>query len=114
MVDDNILEECRFRFVLLQCLYEIHMLRLRYANTIILLLKYDLDAAYQRLSVVLQYALLCRIAFMNMVYFCFRLFFGLKPAPALFSLVSEFIAELAHARRYRHITNLFFGKIWSS
>ena len=95
MVDDDILEECRFGFVLLQCLYEIHMLRLRYVNMIILLSKYDLDAAYRRLSVVLRYALLCGIAFLNMVYFCFRLPFGSKPAPALFSLVSEFIAELA-------------------
>ena len=30
-----------------------------------------------------------------MVYFCFRLPFGSKPAPALFSLISEFITELA-------------------
>ena len=95
MVDDEILEECRFGFVLLQCLYEIHMLRLRYATMIILLSKYDLDAAYRRLSVALRYALLCGLAFMNLVYFCFRLPFGSKPAPALFSLVSEFIAELA-------------------
>ena len=95
MVDDDILEECRFGFVLLQCLYEIHMLRLRYATMIILLSKYDLDAAYRRLSVALRYALLCGIAFLNMVYFCFRLPFGSKPAPALFSLVSEFIAELS-------------------
>ena len=62
----------------------------------ILLSKYDLDAAYCRLSVLLQYALLCGVvAFLNQAYFCFRLPFGSKPAPALFSLVSEFIAELS-------------------
>ena len=46
MVDNNILEECRLGFVLLQCLHEIHMLRQRYINIITLLSKYDLDAAY--------------------------------------------------------------------
>ena len=57
MVDDDILEECRFGFVLLQYLYKIHMLRLRYINMSILLSKYDLDATYRRLSVLLRYAL---------------------------------------------------------
>ena len=53
MVDNEILEECRFGFVLLQRLYEIHMLRLQYATMILILSKYDLDSAYRRLSVAL-------------------------------------------------------------
>ena len=95
MVDDDILEACCFGYVLFQTLYEIHTLQMNYKDTAILLSKYDLDAAYRRLSVVLKYALLCGVAFLNLVYFCFRLPFGSKPAPALFSLVSKFIAELS-------------------
>ena len=95
MVDDETLEACRFGYVLFQTLYEMHTLRMKYEDTAILLSKYDLDAAYRRLSVLLKYALLCGVAFLNFVYFCFRLPFGSKPAPALFSLVSEFIAELS-------------------
>ena len=95
MVDDDTLEDCRFGNVFIQCLYEIHMLRRKHESTAILLSKYDLDAAYRRLSVLLRYALLCGIAFNDLVYLCFRLPFGSKPAPALFSLLSEFVAELS-------------------
>ncbi len=95
MVDDDTLEECRFGNVLLQTLYEIHMLRRKHGPIPILLSKYDLDAAYRRLSVLLRYALLCGVAFNDLVYLCFRLPFGSKPAPALFSLLSEFVAELS-------------------
>ena len=93
MVDDDILEACRFGYVLFQTLYEIHTFQMKYEDMAILMLsKYDLDCC---LSVLLKYALLCGVAFLNLVYFCFRLPFGSKPAPALFSLVSEFIAELS-------------------
>ena len=39
------------------------------------------------------------MAVADMVYICFRLCFGAKPAPALFNLVSKFIAETAQALR---------------
>lgn len=95
MVDDDNLEECRFGNVLIQTLYEIHQMRFQYGPVPILLSKYDLDAAYRRLSVLLRHALRCGIAFEDLVYLCFRLPFGSKPAPALFSLLSEFVAELS-------------------
>ena len=62
---------------------------------IILLAKYDLDAAYQRLSVVPPIRPIMRNRIFKYGLICFRLPLGSKPAPALFSLVSEFNAELA-------------------
>ena len=76
MVDDDTLEACRFGYVLFQTLYEMHTLQMKYEDTVIVLSKYDLDAAYRRLLVLLKYALLCGVAFLNFVYFCFRLPFG--------------------------------------
>ena len=95
LIDDDILEECRFGFVLLQVIHEIHMLRCFHPLIPILLCKYDLDAAFRRLSVLTRHAVMCALSFGAFVYICFRLPFGAKPAPALFSLLSEFIAELA-------------------
>ncbi len=97
MIDDEVMEECHFGNVLTQVVHEVHALRTLHPATPILLSKYDLDAAYRRLSVAINFALLCAMAVADMVYICFRLCFGAKPAPALFSLVSKFVAELAQA-----------------
>ena len=96
MVDNNTLEECKFGHVLTQVVHEVHSLQVQNPNIPILLSKYDHDAAYMCLSVAIKFALLCEVAVANMVvYMCFRLSFRAKPVPALFSLVSKFVAELA-------------------
>ena len=97
MIDDNTLKECYFGNVLTQVVHEVHPLRTLHPSTPILLSKYNLDAAYQRLSVAINFALICAMAVGDMLYICFRLCFGDKLAPALFSLVSKFITELAQA-----------------
>ena len=95
MIDNEELEECKFGSVLSQIIHDIHYLRHHCPETKIFMNKYDLDAAYRRLSVVTQFAVLCAIAIQQLTYICFRLCFGAKPAPGLFSMVSKFIAELA-------------------
>ena len=95
MVDEDELESCKFGFVLLQCLYELHTLRCMFPSIPILMCKYDLDAAYRRLGVWVAFAVMCAIAFGGFVYICFRLPFGAKAAPSEFSILSEYVAELA-------------------
>lgn len=104
MIDDDLLEPCRFGFVFLQILYAIHSLRLHFPTIPILLNKYDLDAAFRRLSVTTKCALLCAVMLGTLIYVCLRLPFGAKPAPASFSILSEFVAELAQT--------LIFDQSW--
>ena len=105
MINDEELEECKFGSVLIQIIHDIHLLRHQFPETKIFMNKYDLDTAYRRLSVVAQFAVMCAIAFKQLTYISFRLCFGAKPAPGLFSMVSELIAELAE-----HLTE---GKTWN-
>ena len=71
MIDDDNLEECHFGNVLTQVVHEVHALWTTHPTTLILLSKYDLDAAYRRFSVAIDVALLCAMAVADMVYICF-------------------------------------------
>jgi hypothetical protein len=94
-VDEIELEECRFGLCLLRILYQIHQLRVENPTTRILLSKFDFDAAYRRLHVLLKMALLCTTIVGPFAYLLFRLPFGSSPAAGCFSLLSEYVVDLA-------------------
>eukprot|EP00979_Chaetoceros_neogracilis_P014856 scaffold4950_cov161-Chaetoceros_neogracile.AAC.2 len=96
-VDEIGLEECRFGLCLLRILYQIHQLRVENPTTRILLSKFDFDAAYRRLHVLLKMALLCTTIVGPFAYLLFRLPFGSSPAAGCFSLLSEYVVDLAQA-----------------
>ena len=95
--DKDKMEECRFGMALLRVIYQIHILRFLNPNTPILISKLDLDSAYRRLHVRLMHALLCTSIIGSICYILFRLPFGSAGAPGLFSLFSEFVADIAQA-----------------
>ena len=95
--DKDKMEECRFGMALLRVIYQIHMLRFLHPNTPILISKLDLDSAYRRLHVRLIHALLCTSIIGSICYILFRLPFGSAGAPGLFSLFSEFVADISQA-----------------
>ena len=96
-VDETLLEECRFGLCLLRILYQIHQLRVENPKTRILISKFDFDAAYRRLHVLLKMALLCTTIVGPLAYLLFRLPFGSSPAAGCFSLLSEYVVDLAQA-----------------
>ena len=97
MTDDDLLEVCRFGMALMRLIYQIHQLRLEFPNTPIVISKLDFDSAYRRIHVFLQHALLCCSIIGPICYILFRLPFGSSAAPGLFSMLSEFTADLAQS-----------------
>ena len=95
--DKDKMEECRFGMALLRVIYQIHMLRFLHPITPILISKLDLDSAYRRLHVRLIHALLCTSIIGSICYILFRLPFGSAGAPGLFSLFSEFVADISQS-----------------
>ena len=79
-VDEDQLEECRFGLCLLRILYQIHQLRVENPDTPILISKFDFDAAYRRLHVLLKMALLYTMIVRPLAYLLFQPLFGSSPA----------------------------------
>ena len=89
------LEEMRCGRSFIRTLFFLHSARLRHPDLPILLGKFDMDSAYRRLFVWLKHALLCCTIVGSLAYILLRLPFGSSPAAGEFSLLSDFIADLA-------------------
>ena len=94
-MDKDKMEDCNYGLCLLRVMYQIHQLRIEHPKTAILLSKLDFDSAYRRMNVKLLFAMLCTMIFGNLAYILFRLPFGASPASGLFSLLSDFIVDMA-------------------
>jgi len=104
-IDDEMMEECIYGNCMWRILYQIHQLRIENPNVAILLSKLDFDSAYRRMSVKFILALLCTIIVGPFAYILCRLPFGVSPAAGLFSLLSDFVVDMANA--------LFEDPTWS-
>ena len=94
-IDKEKMEECIYGLCLLRVLYQIHQLRIENPRTAILLSKLDFDSAYRCMNVKLLFTMLCTMVFGNLAYILFRLPFGASPASGIFSLLSDFIVDMA-------------------
>lgn len=89
------LEDCIYGYCLLRTLHNIHTIRIHNPSSKIYINKTDLDAAFRRLHVVLKYALLCCTIIDAIAYILVRLPFGSAPAPSQFTIISEFVIDIA-------------------
>lgn len=88
--------ECRYGKAMLRYLHMIHQLRLRYPMTPIIQVKTDLDAAYRRVHVHPAIAIKQVVIINDIAYIGLRLPFGSSPAPAIYSILSDLIFDLAN------------------
>ena len=77
-------------------LHQLHRLRWAYPNTPILIIKYDLDAAYRRLHVHLDHAVLACTVVNDMAFLDIRLPFGSSSGPIQYRDVIEAIFDLTN------------------
>jgi len=99
------MEECIYGMCLWRILYQIHQLRLENPGVAILLSKLDFDSAYRRMSINFIFAFMCTIVIGPSAYILCRLPFGVSPAAGIFSLLSDFVVDMAQA--------LFEDPTWS-
>ena len=95
-VDMEAIPDCKYGKALIRFLHQVHLLRLRHPKKTIWLVKTDLDAAYRRLHVTPKIALLQVSIVGKIAYIGCRLPFGSSPAPALYSVVSDAVFDLAN------------------
>ena len=92
----DLLEPCYYGHCLLRILHSIHKMRFIHPTIRIFLIKLDLDAAYRRLHVVAEMAVLAITIIKKIAYILLRLPFGVANGPNDFSLVSEPIIDLTN------------------
>ena len=97
LCDKDQLDDYQYPYCLMRLLHQIHFWRALHPLIPILINKYDLDSAYRRLHVLLQFALLCITIIGQIAYLLLRLPFGTTPAAERFCTVSETIADLTQA-----------------
>ena len=97
LCDKDQLDEYQYPYCLMRLLHQIHFWRVLHPFIPILINKYDLDSAYRRLHVLLQFALLCITIIGRIAYLLLRLPFGTAPAAERFCTVSETTADLTQA-----------------
>ena len=90
------LEPCYYGHCLLRLLHALHSMRLHDPHLVILLIKYDLDAAYRRLHVMAKMAALAITIFKNIAYILLRLPFGVANGPSDYCIISEPVIDLAN------------------
>ena len=95
-MDREALEPCFYGHCLLRFLHSIHRMRIEHPTLLILLIKYDLDAAYRRLHVLAKMAALAITILNDMAYILLRLPFGVANGPSDYCLVSEPVVDLAN------------------
>lgn len=88
--------ECRYGKAMLRYSHMIYQLRLRYPMTPIIQVKTDLDAAYRRIHVHPAIAIKQVVIINDIAYIGLRLPFGSSPAPAIYSILSDLIFDLAN------------------
>lgn len=96
LCDKDKQEKTRYGRALYRFLFNIHNARYHYPTIPILQAKFDLDSAYRRCFARLRDALLCCTMFMGLAFILLRLPFGSSPAAGEFSVLTEFIADLAN------------------
>ena len=93
---DNAMEECLYGYCFKRILHRIHALRIQYPETPILAARYDLDAAYRSLHVLIEHTVRSTTVVNDMAYIPLRLPFGVAAGPGLYSTVSEAIFDLTN------------------
>ena len=97
MVDETKLDECLFGYCLLRMLHRIHHMRESYPTTPILMSKIDLDAAFRRLHIFIDHALMTFTIIRNVAYFLGRMPFGSNEGPGKHDIPSNMTVDLAQA-----------------
>ena len=92
----DLLVDCQYGHCLLRVLHNIHVMRLTYPHLMILLIKYDLDAAYRRLHLTALMALLTITIIKEIAYILLRLPFGVANGPNDYGTISEPIFDLTN------------------
>lgn len=90
------LQSTRYGKAFYRYLLQLHNARHHHPGVPILQAKFDMDSAYRRCFVNLKYALLCCTIFLSFGYILLRLPFGSSPAAGEFSILTDFIADLAN------------------
>lgn len=90
------LQATRYGKAFYRYLLNLYNARHHHPNIPILQAKFDMDSAYRRCFVNLQYALLCCTIFLSFGYILLRLPFGSSPAAGEFSVLTDFIADIAN------------------
>ena len=93
---DDELDGCIFGQCLRRLLHQLHKLRIENPETIIYIVKHDLDAAYRRLHVHPDFAVRCTTILKDTAYLLLRLPFGVSAGPSMYSLISEAIFDLTN------------------
>ena len=95
MLDDDLMDPCLFGWCLVRVLHRIHDLRERFPETSIFISKIDLDAAFRRLHVCTEHAVLSTTIIDEIAYFLGRLPFGTSEGPGKHDIPSNMCVELA-------------------
>ena len=93
---DDKLDGCVFGQCLRRLLHQLHELRIENPETIIYIVKHDLDAAYRRLHVYPDFAVRCTTIINDTAYLLLRLSFGVSAGPSMYSLICEAIFDLTN------------------
>ena len=95
MLDEDLMEPCLFGWCLVRILHRIHDIRQRHPESGIFISKIDLDAAFRRLHVCTDHALLSTTVIEQIAYFLSRLPFGTSEGPGKHDIPSNMCVELA-------------------
>ena len=95
MLDEDLMEPCLFGWCLVRILHRIHDIRQRKPKSRIFISKIDLDAAFRRLHVCTDHALLSTTIIEQIAYFLGRLSFGGSDGPGKHDIPSNMCVELA-------------------
>ena len=71
-------------------------MRIQHPELLILLIKYDLDAAYRRLHIIARMAVLAITILKNIAYILLRLPFGVANGPSDYCVISEPVVDLSN------------------
>ena len=95
MVNEELLEPCIYGHCLWRLLHHVHKLRLEHTQTRIYVNKTDLDAAFRRLHVFHEHAMMCMTIVGVLGYILGRCPFGTNEGPGKFGIASEIVMDLA-------------------
>ena len=95
MLDEDLMEECHFGWCLVRILHRIHDIRQRKPTSKIFISKIDLDAAFRRLHVCTDHALLGMTVIERIAYFLGRMSFGTSEGPGKHDIPSNMCVELS-------------------
>lgn len=96
MVKEDELEEIYYGPCLKRCSFQIHQMRLNNPLIPILLAKFDIDAAFRRMSVLLRYSPMFLSVLDDTAYLDLRMPFGSNQGPGKFGVVSETVTDVAN------------------